>query len=207
MTRPFDIVQFTPTFRQCLNLAVSAYSHLASHQDLVNRSDNRQVSLAVYICPQADILPVKEEPGLFSFDKIVWADKIERDCSHHAIGDSADIDFGDLLDYLGGDPSVRSILLYVESIQDARKFMSAARSAARNKPVLVVKAGRVAEGARAAASHTGALAGAAAVIAIAVHDAVGIWLRQWPFTSPNRNLNSGATAPARRWPNTAWTAS
>jgi acetyltransferase len=76
-----------------------------------------------------------------------------------SLGDSTDVDCGDVLDYLGSDPETHAILLYIESITAARKFMSAARAAARNKPVLVVKAGRVAEGARAAASHTGALAG------------------------------------------------
>ncbi|MGE5169860.1 MAG: bifunctional acetate--CoA ligase family protein/GNAT family N-acetyltransferase [Rudaea sp.] len=77
-----------------------------------------------------------------------------------SIGDSADVDFGDLIDYLASDPQTSAILLYIESIHAARKFMSAARAAARNKPVVVVKAGRAAEGAKAAASHTGALAGA-----------------------------------------------
>jgi acetyltransferase len=77
-----------------------------------------------------------------------------------SLGNAADVDFGDLLDYLCHDPHTRAILLYVESITSARKFMSAARAAARNKPVIVVKAGRRAEGAKAAASHTGALAGA-----------------------------------------------
>jgi len=77
-----------------------------------------------------------------------------------SIGDSADVDFGDLIDHLASDPETSAILLYVESIHAARKFMSAARAAARNKPVIVVKSGRVAEGAKAAASHTGALAGA-----------------------------------------------
>ncbi len=76
-----------------------------------------------------------------------------------SLGNSADVDFGDTLDYLGSDPSTRSILLYIESIKHPRKFLSAARAAARNKPVIVLKAGRVAEGAKAAASHTGALAG------------------------------------------------
>lgn len=80
-----------------------------------------------------------------------------------SLGDKADVDFGDLLDYLAMDGETRAILLYVESIAHARKFMSAARIAARNKPVIVVKGGRHAEGARAAASHTGALAGADAV--------------------------------------------
>ncbi|MDH3317798.1 MAG: acetate--CoA ligase family protein, partial [Gammaproteobacteria bacterium] len=76
-----------------------------------------------------------------------------------SMGDSADVDFGDVLDYLGGRASTQGILLYIEAIKHARKFMSAARAAARNKPVIVIKAGRVAESAKAAASHTGALAG------------------------------------------------
>ena len=70
-----------------------------------------------------------------------------------------DVDFGDVIDYLAADPATRSILLYIESIRDARKFLSAARAAARNKTVLAIKSGRAPEGARAAASHTGALAG------------------------------------------------
>ncbi len=80
-----------------------------------------------------------------------------------SVGDSADVDFGDTLDFLASDPSARAVLLYMESVRNPRKFMSAARAAARNKPVLVIKAGRVAEGERAAASHTGALAGSDAV--------------------------------------------
>jgi acetyltransferase len=76
-----------------------------------------------------------------------------------SLGDMADVDFGDMLDYLASDGATRAILLYIESIKEARKFMSAARAAARTKPVVVVKTGRFAEGARAAASHTGALAG------------------------------------------------
>jgi acetyltransferase len=77
-----------------------------------------------------------------------------------SLGDSADVDFGDVLDYLATDPGTSAILLYIESVTHARKFMSAARAAARNKPVIAVKSGRAPEGARAAASHTGALAGA-----------------------------------------------
>jgi acetyltransferase len=80
-----------------------------------------------------------------------------------SLGDMADVDFGDMLDFLAGDPKTRAILLYVEALTHARKFMSAARMAARLKPVIVVKAGRSAAGARAAASHTGALAGEDAV--------------------------------------------
>jgi acetyltransferase len=80
-----------------------------------------------------------------------------------SLGDMVDVDFGDLLDFFAEDRQTRAILLYVEAIRDARKFMSAARAAARIKPVVVVKAGRHAQGARAARTHTGALAGSDAV--------------------------------------------
>ena len=80
-----------------------------------------------------------------------------------SIGDQLDVDIADLLDYFAMDGKTRAILLYVEAIKDAHKFMSAARAAARIKPVVVVKSGRVAQGAKAAATHTGALAGSDAV--------------------------------------------
>ncbi|MFO1059171.1 MAG: bifunctional acetate--CoA ligase family protein/GNAT family N-acetyltransferase [Dongiaceae bacterium] len=78
-------------------------------------------------------------------------------------GDVADVDTGDLLDYLATDPDTTSVLLYLEAVVHPRKFMSAARAAARTKPVIVVKAGRHSGSARAVASHTGAMAGADAV--------------------------------------------
>ena len=62
-----------------------------------------------------------------------------------SLGDMIDVDFGDLLDYLAADPGTHAILLYIEAISDARKFVSAARAAARVKPLIVVKAGRHAE--------------------------------------------------------------
>jgi acetyltransferase len=80
-----------------------------------------------------------------------------------SIGDQLDVDIADLLDYFALDEKTRAILLYIEAIKDARKFMSAARAAARVKPVVVVKSGRMAQGAKAAATHTGALAGSDAV--------------------------------------------
>ncbi|SIO66477.1 acetyltransferase [Bradyrhizobium erythrophlei] len=80
-----------------------------------------------------------------------------------SVGDQLDVDIADLLDYFALDPKTQAILLYVEAIKDARKFMSAARAAARIKPVVVVKSGRMAQGAKAAATHTGALAGSDAV--------------------------------------------
>lgn len=75
-------------------------------------------------------------------------------------GTAADVDFGEILDYLVTDSITRAIMLYIEGIRDARRFMSALRAAARAKPVIVLKAGRHAEGVRAAISHTGALVGA-----------------------------------------------
>ena len=80
-----------------------------------------------------------------------------------SLGDMADVDFGDMLDYLANDPGTRAVLLYVEGITHGRKFMSAARAASRAKPVLALKTGHSAAGARAAASHTGMLAGSDAV--------------------------------------------
>jgi acetyltransferase len=103
------------------------------------------------------------QSGGFCTATLDWARDRNIGFSHFiSLGDSADIDFGDVLDYLGSAPETNAILLYMESLgaDEGRKFMSAARAAARNKPVLAIKTGRFAEGARAAASHTGALAGA-----------------------------------------------
>ncbi len=76
-----------------------------------------------------------------------------------SVGSMIDVDFGDLIDYFGTDPKTTSILMYVEGITNARKFISAARHFAITKPMIVIKAGRFAESAKAAASHTGALTG------------------------------------------------
>ncbi len=80
-----------------------------------------------------------------------------------SIGSMLDVDFGDMIDYLGNDSSAKSILLYIESLTNFRKFMSAARSVSRIKPIIVLKSGRSPAGAKAAASHTGAMAGEDAV--------------------------------------------
>ncbi len=93
-----------------------------------------------------------------------WAEPRGYGFSHLvSLGDMLDVDFGDMLDYLANDPRTDAILLYVEGIKHSRKFMSAARAAARMKPVVAVKGGRFEAGMRAAASHTGAAAGADAV--------------------------------------------
>ncbi|MDP2430443.1 MAG: CoA-binding protein, partial [Pseudomonadota bacterium] len=78
-------------------------------------------------------------------------------------GASADLDFGEILDYLAYDPATKGILMYIEGIRDARRFMSALRATARIKPVVLVKVGRHEAGSKAVASHTGALVGSDAV--------------------------------------------
>jgi len=76
-----------------------------------------------------------------------------------SIGSMADVNWGDLIHYLGHDPQTHSLLIYMETIGDPRSFLSAAREIAMEKPIIVIKAGRSAEAAQAAASHTGSLAG------------------------------------------------
>lgn len=113
---------------------------------------------------QANALPgdlaLVSQSGALLTALLDWANAERIGFSHLiSLGEHMDVDFGDLLDHLALDPRTRAILLYIESISSPRKFMSAARAAARVKPVIVVKAGRAAAGMKAAASHTGALAG------------------------------------------------
>ncbi len=81
-----------------------------------------------------------------------------------SVGSMLDVGWGDLIYYLGDDPRTESIVLYMESIGDARSFLSAAREVALTKPIIVIKAGRTEQAAKAAASHTGALAGSDEVL-------------------------------------------
>jgi len=114
--------------------------------------------------PQAGDLAVISQSGAIVAGMIEWA--AQRAIGFSAlvsVGDQIDVDFGDLLDQFAMDRASRAIVLYIESIKNARKFMSAARAAARAKPVVVIKAGRHTQGAKAAATHTGALAGSDAV--------------------------------------------
>lgn len=113
---------------------------------------------------QANALPgelaLVSQSGALLTALLDWANAQRIGFSHLvSLGEHLDVDFGDLLDHLALDRRTRAILLYIESISSPRKFMSAARAAARVKPVIVVKAGRAAAGMKAAASHTGALAG------------------------------------------------
>ena len=112
------------------------------------------------------------QSGALATAMLDWAHAQNIGFSHFvSLGDSADVDFGDVVDYLASDPATRAILLYAESVKSARKFMSATRAAARNKPLIIVKAGRAPTGAQAAASHTGALAGSDLVFDAAIRRA------------------------------------
>ena len=116
------------------------------------------------LTPRAGEIAFVTQSGALLTAVLDWADSRGIGFSYLvSLGSMADVDFGDMLDYLANDDATRAILLYVEAVTNARKFMSAARAAARGKPVIVCKAGRHAEGARAARSHSGALAGSDAV--------------------------------------------
>lgn len=126
-----------------------------------------------FICPHQNInasfgnlTPLKGTVAFISQSGALGTAILDWATSRHigfryfvSVGSMIDIGFDDLIDYFGMDPSVNSILIYMESITKARRFMSAARAFARNKPIIVLKAGISQEGAQAAKSHTGALAG------------------------------------------------
>jgi len=151
------------------------------------------------------------QSGALTTAMLDWAQGSGVGFSHCiSLGNAADVDFGDLLDYLGKDTATRAILLYIESITGARKFMSAARAAARNKPVIAVKAGRTGEAARAATSHSGALAGADAVYEAALRragllrvrttrqlfEAAEILAQSKPYAGPKLAILSNGGGPA-----------
>jgi acetyltransferase len=150
-----------------------------------------------HVAPLKGHIAFVAQSGAVQTSVLDWATSKGIGFSHFvSVGNMSDVDFGDMLDYLAADFSAKAILLYIENITHARKFMSAARAAARMKPVVVVKAGRHTEGARAAASHTGALAGSddvydaafqrAGMLRVmdmqALFDAVETLARSQPFT-------------------------
>jgi acetyltransferase len=117
-----------------------------------------------HLSPQPGNIAFATQSGAVLTAVMDWAEGRGIGFSHLlSLGGMADVDFGDVLDYLANDDDTHAILLYIEAITHTRKFMSAARAAARTKPVVVCKSGRHAESARAAHSHSGALAGADAV--------------------------------------------
>lgn len=120
---------------------------------------NLNASFAAHT-PRAGSLALISQSGALAAGMVDWA--AQRSVGFSGIlsvGDQVDVDIADCLDFFALDTQTRAILLYLEAVKDARKFMSAARAAARVKPIVVVKSGRMAHGAKAAATHTGSLAG------------------------------------------------
>jgi len=117
-------------------------------------------------------LAVVSQSGAICGALLDWADRAGIGfTSVVSLGAAADVDFGEILDFLMADAATEAVLLYVEGIRDARRYLSALRAAARVKPVVVLKVGRYAAGSKAATSHTGALAGADAVFDAALRRA------------------------------------
>jgi len=163
-----------------------------------------------HIGARAGHLAFIAQSGALTTAMLDWAHAKQIGFSHFvSLGNAADVDFGDLLDYLAREPQTRAILLYIESVTSARKFMSAARVAARVKPVIVVKSGRTAASARAAHSHSGALAGVDAVYEAAfrragvlrvdttreLFDAAEILARLKPYAGPRLTVVGNGGGP------------
>jgi acetyltransferase len=130
---------------------------------VIHPPSNLNASFAAAMAPPGRVALLSQS-GAICTSILDWA--LERHIgfsSFVSVGSMLDVDFADLLDYFGDDPATKAIILYMESIGDVRKFLSAARSVSRTKHVIVVKSGRHEAGAKAAASHTGALAGSDAV--------------------------------------------
>ncbi|MGD0218533.1 MAG: bifunctional acetate--CoA ligase family protein/GNAT family N-acetyltransferase [Desulfobaccales bacterium] len=116
-------------------------------------------SLALHM-PAAGSLAFISQSGALCLSVLGWSAQKNIGFSHFiSVGSMTDLDFGDLIDFLGNEEKARAIIMYMEGLTQHRKFMSAARSVSRVKPIILVKAGRSQAGARAACSHTGALVG------------------------------------------------
>ncbi len=114
--------------------------------------------------PLTGKLALISQSGAMATSVIDWATSKGIGFSHVvSLGDKIDIGFGELIDYLADDADCEAILLYIEAVSDAERFMAACRRASPLKPIVAIKGGRFDEGAKAAASHTGALAGSDAV--------------------------------------------
>ncbi|MBP6682849.1 MAG: CoA-binding protein, partial [Halioglobus sp.] len=140
------------------------------------------------------------QSGAFCSALLDWGDAMGFGFSAVAsLGAAADVDFGEVLDYLALDAHTRSILLYIEGVSDARAFLSGLRAAARVKPVIVVKAGRSERGIRAVTSHTGARTGGDLVFDAAIKRAGAVrvsTVSQWFDTA--QTLASGTRVEGAR---------
>ena len=125
-----------------------------------------------HLAPAAGRIALLSQSGAIATSLVDWAAERNIGFSHVvSMGDMADVDAGDWLDMLAGDARTRAIIMYLETIPSPRKFMSAARAAARIKPVVAIKSGRHEQAAKAAATHTGALSGADRVVEAALRRA------------------------------------
>ncbi|MCA1785635.1 MAG: GNAT family N-acetyltransferase, partial [Desulfobacteraceae bacterium] len=140
--RKYDLRIIGPN---CLGIINTAFSMNASFAHLAPLPGNMAfLSQSGAVCTSVLDLALQEIMGFSHFV---------------SLGSMVDVDFADMIDYLGSQRSVQSIVMYVENITNIRNFMSAARAVSRIKPIIVLKSGRSRAGARAAASHTGAMAG------------------------------------------------
>jgi acetyltransferase len=129
----------------------------------ISPTQNLNVSFATGMPKEGNIAFISQSGALCS-SVLDWAIEEKVGFSYFvSTGNSLNIDFGDLIDYFGEDEKTKSIILYIESITKARQFMSSARAFARTKPIIAYKAGRFPDSAKAAASHTGAMASEDAV--------------------------------------------
>ncbi len=124
---------------------------------IINPAQRLNVSFANSM-PRKGHVAFISQSGALCTSVLDWAKEAKIGFSYFvSIGNAMDVTFGDVIDYFGQDSNTKSIVLYVESLADARSFMSAARAFARKKPIIVYKSGRFPESAAAAASHTGAM--------------------------------------------------
>jgi acetyl coenzyme A synthetase (ADP forming)-like protein len=138
---------------------------------IIHPPSNLNASFAASMAPRGQVALLSQS-GAICTAILDWARQAHVGFSSFvSVGSMLDVDFADLIDHFADDPATRSIVLYMESIGHVSKFLSAARSASRAKHVIVVKAGRHEAGARAAASHIGALTGADAVFDAAIRRA------------------------------------
>ncbi len=134
---------------------------------IVNTSKELNASFA-HLFPLPGKIAFLSQSGAVCTSVLDLAQREKIGFSHFvSLGSMMDVDFADMIDYLGSIRSVKSIVMYMENMTNIRNFMSAARSVSRVKPIIVLKSGRSEAGARAAASHTGAMAGVDAVYDVA----------------------------------------
>ena len=141
-------------------------------------------------------LAVVSQSGAICGALLDWADRAGVGfTSVVSLGAAADVDFGEILDFLMADAATEAVLLYVEGIRDARRYLSALRAAARVKPVVALKVGRYAAGSKAATSHTGALASADAVFDAALRRAGTVRVKTYTQLFAAARALSGTPIP------------